>query len=144
MDSPGRLARTFSFAALDACVESWLQANAPHPATVKTANLTNVFMVTPVQVRARPTRALRIHPGVHYPCRLRPGIALATIRRMKSLPVPVAQARQNMADVLQTAQQGGRIRLTRHGKPVGWIIGEKDRNRLRTTQDGVAKRRRPR
>jgi prevent-host-death family protein len=49
---------------------------------------------------------------------------------MKSLPVPVAQARQNMADVLETVRQGGRIRLTRHGKPVGWIIGEKERERL--------------
>jgi prevent-host-death family protein len=48
-----------------------------------------------------------------------------------------------MADVLQTAQQGGRIRLTRHGKPVGWIIGEKDRARLRATgEHSVAKRRR--
>jgi prevent-host-death family protein len=62
---------------------------------------------------------------------------------MKSLSVPVAQARQNMADVLQTAQQGGRVRLTRHGKPVGWIIGEKDRARLRASgEHSVAKRRR--
>lgn len=35
-----------------------------------------------------------------------------------------------MADVLETARQGGRIRLTRHGRAVGWIIGEKERNRL--------------
>jgi prevent-host-death family protein len=67
---------------------------------------------------------------------------------MKSLPVPVAQARQNMADVLETARQGGRIRLTRHGKPVGWIIGEKERQRLSApageragTDPTVAKRR---
>jgi len=63
---------------------------------------------------------------------------------MKSLPVPVAKARENMAEVLETARQGGRVRITRHGKAVGWIIGEKERNRLtqRTiTEPGVTKRR---
>jgi len=49
-----------------------------------------------------------------------------------------------MADVLQTAQKGGRVRLTRHGKPVGWIIGEQERNRLAGGDEGVAKRRRGR
>lgn len=49
---------------------------------------------------------------------------------MKSLPVPVAKARENMAEVLDAARQGARIRITRHGRAVGWIIGEKERNRL--------------
>jgi len=63
---------------------------------------------------------------------------------MKSLPVPVAKARENMAEVLETARQGGRVRITRHGKPVGWIIGEKERNRLterRSADRTEAKRR---
>ena len=46
---------------------------------------------------------------------------------MKSLPVPVAHARNNFSDVLEDAQRGQRIRLTRHGKPVGWIIGPEER-----------------
>jgi prevent-host-death family protein len=49
---------------------------------------------------------------------------------MKSLPIPVAQARSNFSDVLDDARKGRRIRLTRHGKPVGWIIGEEERQRL--------------
>ena len=49
---------------------------------------------------------------------------------MKSLPIPVAQARNNFSDVLADAQNGRRIRLTRHGKPVGWIIGKGERERL--------------
>ncbi len=49
---------------------------------------------------------------------------------MKSLPVPVAQVRSNLSEVLQDARGGKRIRVTRHGKPVGWIIGEAERERL--------------
>jgi prevent-host-death family protein len=71
-----------------------------------------------------------------------PGTGFAPFQSMKSLPVPVAQARQNMADVLQTAKKGGRVRLTRHGKPVGWIIGEQERNQLAGGAEGAAKRRR--
>ena len=52
---------------------------------------------------------------------------------MKSLPIPVAQARKNLSDVLADAQNGRRIRLTRHGKPVGWIIGKAERARLEST-----------
>jgi prevent-host-death family protein len=63
---------------------------------------------------------------------------------MKSLPVPVAKARENIAEVLETARRGGRVRITRHGKAVGWVIGEKERNRLdqrASPEPTVAKRR---
>ena len=49
---------------------------------------------------------------------------------MKSLPIPVAQARSNFSDVLDDARKGRRIRLTRHGKAVGWIIGENEKRVL--------------
>lgn len=49
---------------------------------------------------------------------------------MKSLPIPVAQARSNFSDVLDDARKGKRIRLTRHGKAVGWIIGEGEKRVL--------------
>lgn len=53
-----------------------------------------------------------------------------------SLPVPVARARNNFSDVIADAQRGRRIRITRHGKPVGWIIGAEDRARLDRPQRG--------
>jgi prevent-host-death family protein len=59
---------------------------------------------------------------------------------MKSLPVPVAHARNNFSDVLEDAQRGQRIRLTRHGKPVGWIIGAEERQRLESAPRGKAPR----
>ena len=49
---------------------------------------------------------------------------------MKSLPLPVAHVRNNLSDVLDDARRGQRIRVTRHGKPVGWIIGEDERAKL--------------
>jgi len=49
---------------------------------------------------------------------------------MKSLPLPVAHVRNNLADVLDEVRGGQRVRVTRHGKPVGWIIGEAERERL--------------
>jgi prevent-host-death family protein len=49
---------------------------------------------------------------------------------MKSLPLPVAQVRSNFSDVLDDAGRGKRIRVTRHGKPVGWIIGAEERAKL--------------
>lgn len=55
---------------------------------------------------------------------------------MKSLPIPVAQARSNFSEVLEDARKGRRIRLTRHGKPVGWIIGEDERQRLEAALPG--------
>ncbi len=48
----------------------------------------------------------------------------------KSLPIPVAHARKNFSDVVAQASDGQRIKLTRHGKNVAWIIGENDRERL--------------
>ncbi len=58
---------------------------------------------------------------------------------MKSLPIPVARARNNFSDLLDDARKGQRIRLTRHGKPVGWIIGPEERAKLDATK-GRAKR----
>jgi prevent-host-death family protein len=58
------------------------------------------------------------------------GILLAERKGMKSLPLPVAHVRSNLSDVLDDARGGKRIRVTRHGKPVGWIIGEAERDRL--------------
>jgi len=54
---------------------------------------------------------------------------------MKSLPIPVAKARSNFSDVLDDARKGRRIRLTRHGKAVGWIIGEAERQQLEALGD---------
>lgn len=59
---------------------------------------------------------------------------------MKSLPVPVARARSNFSDILDDAKRGQRIRLTRHGKPVGWIIGPDEREALLKTQRGKSLR----
>jgi prevent-host-death family protein len=59
---------------------------------------------------------------------------------MKSLPIPVARARNNFSDVLSDAQRGQRIRLTRHGKPVGWIIGAEERDELVKARRGKAPR----
>jgi prevent-host-death family protein len=48
----------------------------------------------------------------------------------KSLPIPVAVARTNFSDVIAQARSGHRIKLTRHGKEVAWIIGASDRQLL--------------
>jgi prevent-host-death family protein len=53
---------------------------------------------------------------------------------IKSLPIPVAVARTNFSDVLAQARSGSRIKLTRHGKDIAWIVGPNDREALRTTQ----------
>jgi len=52
----------------------------------------------------------------------------------KSLPIPVAHARKNFSDVVAQAREGQRIKLTRHGKNVAWIIGPADRENLATTR----------
>jgi prevent-host-death family protein len=49
---------------------------------------------------------------------------------MKSLPLPVAVVRRDLADVIESARRGQRVRVTRHGKPVAWIIGEEEHSRL--------------
>jgi prevent-host-death family protein len=49
---------------------------------------------------------------------------------MKSLPLPVAHVRNNLSDVLNDVRAGSRVRVTRHGKPVGWIIGASERDKL--------------
>ncbi|HEX2869974.1 MAG TPA: type II toxin-antitoxin system prevent-host-death family antitoxin [Polyangiaceae bacterium] len=49
---------------------------------------------------------------------------------MKSLPLPVAHVRNNLSDVLKDVREGTRVRVTRHGKPVGWIIGPSEREKL--------------
>jgi prevent-host-death family protein len=53
---------------------------------------------------------------------------------LKSLPIPVAVARTNFSDVIGQAREGQRIKLTRHGKNIAWVVGEKDREALRTIQ----------
>jgi prevent-host-death family protein len=50
---------------------------------------------------------------------------------MKSLPIPVTRARHDFSDVVAQARQGQRIRLTRHGKNIAWIVGPDDRAALR-------------
>ncbi len=49
---------------------------------------------------------------------------------MKSLPLPVAHVRNNLSDVLKDVRAGTRVRVTRHGKAVGWIIGADEREKL--------------
>lgn len=49
---------------------------------------------------------------------------------MKSLPLPIARVRRDFADVIDAVRRGQRVRLTRHGRPVAWIIGEDDHRRL--------------
>lgn len=51
---------------------------------------------------------------------------------MKSLPIPVADARNNFSDIVAQARNGQRIKLTRHGKNVAWIVGSADRQALKT------------
>jgi prevent-host-death family protein len=53
---------------------------------------------------------------------------------LKSLPMPVAVARTNFSDVIAQARDGQRVKLTRHGKDIAWVVGAKDREALRTTQ----------
>lgn len=53
---------------------------------------------------------------------------------IKSQPIPVAVARTNFSDVIAQARAGQRIKLTRHGKDVAWIIGASDREALRAAQ----------
>jgi prevent-host-death family protein len=58
---------------------------------------------------------------------------------VKSLPTPVANARKNFSDVVEQARNGHRIKLTRHGKNIAWIVGPTDREVLGTR----ASKRRP-
>ncbi len=58
----------------------------------------------------------------------------------KSLPIPVASARKNFSDVVAQARAGQRIKLTRHGKNVAWIIGQGDRENLAATKSKRKKR----
>jgi len=53
---------------------------------------------------------------------------------LKSLPIPVASARKNFSDVVAQARAGQRIKLTRHGKNVAWIVGQVDRKALGATK----------
>jgi prevent-host-death family protein len=60
---------------------------------------------------------------------------------MKSLPLPVAHVRTNLSDVLKDVRAGTRVRVTRHGKPVGWIIGADERDKLDAPQKPATKSR---
>lgn len=59
----------------------------------------------------------------------------------KSLPIPVADARNNFSDIVAQARNGQRIKLTRHGKNVAWIVGQADRELLRTQPGSRRKKR---
>lgn len=59
---------------------------------------------------------------------------------VKSLPTPVAVARKNFSDVVEQARGGQRIKLTRHGKNIAWIVGATDRDVLRSRPDSAAVR----
>jgi len=48
----------------------------------------------------------------------------------KSLPVGIATARRNFASLVAQAKNGQRIKLTRHGKNVAWVVGAGDREAL--------------
>jgi prevent-host-death family protein len=52
----------------------------------------------------------------------------------KSLPFPVAHARKNFSDLVAQARGGQRIKLTRHGRDVAWLIGPNDREALKDTR----------
>ncbi len=60
---------------------------------------------------------------------------------IKSLPIPVADARNNFSDIVAQARNGQRIKLTRHGKNVAWIVGPGDRELLKT-QPGTRRKKR--
>lgn len=60
---------------------------------------------------------------------------------MKSLPLPVAHVRNNLSDVLKDVRAGTRVRVTRHGKAVGWIIGAGERDKLEAERKPVKKSR---
>jgi prevent-host-death family protein len=49
---------------------------------------------------------------------------------MNSMKVAVADARKNFAELIETVRKGGRVRITRHGKPVAWLIGREDRDQI--------------
>lgn len=57
------------------------------------------------------------------------------------MPIPVADARNNFSDIVAQARTGHRIKLTRHGKKVAWIIGPADRELLKT-RPGTRRRKR--
>jgi prevent-host-death family protein len=53
----------------------------------------------------------------------------------------VANARNNFSDIVAQARNGQRIKLTRHGKNVAWIIGTADRDLLKPTPAARARKR---
>lgn len=50
---------------------------------------------------------------------------------VKSLPIGIASARKNFSSLVSQARNGQRIKLTRHGKNVAWVVGSDDREALR-------------
>ena len=55
----------------------------------------------------------------HFICWLSP---MDSVR--DSIPIAISRLRGAFADFVEGVRQGGRIRITRHGKPVAWIIGK--------------------
>lgn len=87
--------------------------------------------------RSKVGAAPRFGPDQALPC----GTLLAATTGMKSLPLPVAHVRNNLSDVLKDVRAGTRVRVTRHGKPVGWIIGEGERDQLEASPKSAKKSR---
>ena len=53
---------------------------------------------------------------------------------MKSIPIAMANLRSALAEVLESVREGGRIRITRHGRPIAWIIGKTEHAMLERLQ----------
>ena len=43
---------------------------------------------------------------------------------MDSIPIAIGRLRGAFAEFVEGVRSGSRIRITRHGKPVAWIIGK--------------------
>ena len=61
---------------------------------------------------------------------------------VKSLPVGIASARRNFSSLVGMARGGQRIKLTRHGKNIAWVVGADDREALRAKAAKAKKKRR--
>jgi prevent-host-death family protein len=53
---------------------------------------------------------------------------------MDSISIAIGRLRGALADFVEGVRSGGRIRITRHGKPVAWIIGKAEHAMLERLQ----------
>jgi prevent-host-death family protein len=51
-----------------------------------------------------------------------------------SIPIAIGRLRGALAEFVDNVRSGGRIRITRHGKPVAWIIGRAEHAMLERLQ----------